>query len=328
MHIGFFEKILSNKATREEFTLHEEKLNDEAYKSEFHKYKTIWEASDMAFSRFDKNTFTAWENVRSKTIDKKDVKLITKHKRKPIAWYKWAAVFVALLGFMALIKIIIDPVSINIDKTYICADDIKLVTLKDGTKVWIKENSKLMILKGYGSKNRNVILEGEAYFNVEKNKNLTFEVQNNDIITKVLGTKFNVMENNNDITVNVVSGKVMMFHKKSNSDISPIILEKGDKGKYTHETKKLIKHNKTDLNFLSWKTKKIRFKDTPMSEICEHLSHDFNIEVNYIGEKLDSAKLTASFEDKSLSEILEVISLTLDAKVIHKDDNHIVIVKE
>ena len=64
--------------------------------------------------------------------------------------------------------------------------------LSDGTKIWLNSQSKLIYPTQFSDKERNVRLEGEAFFDVAHKEHLPFVVHSPLLAIKVLGTKFNV----------------------------------------------------------------------------------------------------------------------------------------
>jgi ferric-dicitrate binding protein FerR (iron transport regulator) len=67
-----------------------------------------------------------------------------------------------------------------------------ILTLPDGTKLWVNSGSKLSYQSDFAKSNRNIYLEGEAYFEVAKNKKLPFIVHTGNVHIRALGTAFNV----------------------------------------------------------------------------------------------------------------------------------------
>ncbi len=66
------------------------------------------------------------------------------------------------------------------------------VVLPDGSQVWLNAESRLEYAQGFGSSNRDITLNGEAYFDVVKDASLPFIIHTNNILIKVTGTAFNV----------------------------------------------------------------------------------------------------------------------------------------
>jgi transmembrane sensor len=66
------------------------------------------------------------------------------------------------------------------------------LTLADGTKIWLNAGSKISYQRNYNQENRNIFLEGEAFFEVAKNERVPFYVHSSGIVVKAIGTAFNV----------------------------------------------------------------------------------------------------------------------------------------
>jgi len=84
------------------------------------------------------------------------------------------------------------PMSASFIETSAPKGSRSLITLSDGTTVWLNADTKFRYPVDYGISNRTVYLEGEAYFKVSKNRNLPFRVNTSDITVTALGTAFNV----------------------------------------------------------------------------------------------------------------------------------------
>ena len=78
--------------------------------------------------------------------------------------------------------------------------------LPDSTLVWLNAGSKIVYSQGFGVKDRHLRLNGEAYFEVRKNEKLPFDVMTKELNVKVLGTKFNFRNYDEDeeVTVNLL----------------------------------------------------------------------------------------------------------------------------
>lgn len=72
------------------------------------------------------------------------------------------------------------------------------MTLADGTKVWLNSRSSLKFPTNFQGKSRNVILDGEGFFTVAKNKEVPFIVKTKKYDVKVLGTEFNILAYSTD----------------------------------------------------------------------------------------------------------------------------------
>lgn len=95
----------------------------------------------------------------------------------------------------------------------------KLVNLPDGTRVWLSPNSKLGYPENFEGTERNVTLDGEAFFEVTHDARHPFVIKSGQVSTTVLGTSFNVTAytQQNTINVTLVTGKVAVALQGQNT---------------------------------------------------------------------------------------------------------------
>ena len=198
------------------------------------------------------------------------------------------------------------------------------LTLSDGTKIWLNSNSKLKYPTRFTGKQRMVELEGEAYFDVSKNKDFPFVVKINDIQIKVLGTSFNVnaYSDDDEIITTLVEGKV---------EVSDLLREQKEiltpndqyrinvrNGNY----KKTIVD--TDI-FTAWKDGRFVFSNEKLEDIMLRLSRWYNVEVFFQNNETKNIRFSgdlARYED--FNSILEMIEMTEKVKFTIKNRNVLV----
>ncbi|HXK75140.1 MAG TPA: FecR domain-containing protein [Bacteroidaceae bacterium] len=166
----------------------------------------------------------------------------------------------------------------------------KLV-LPDGSTVWLNSGSKISYAQSFGHKNRDLALEGEAYFEVTKNKNLPFQLQMNGMRLKVLGTKFNVTDYPEDsITiVNLLSGHVALenqIQKKSIMHLLP-----NERATFNNRSGKWKKSICEAQESTQWTSDYLLFEDLPLSEIIKTLNRAYDVHITLDSTKIDIANL-------------------------------------
>ncbi len=180
------------------------------------------------------------------------------------------------------------------------------VILPDGSKVWLNVDTKLSYPVDYGVKSRNLKLEGEAYFEVEKNDELPFEVASANIVTKALGTRFIVSAypENSIVKSSLVKGSVEVKYDGKNELLKP-----GQQLIYNKKNPE-IKIKAFDENYeLAWKNNQLVFRLTPFSEVITELEKWFDVNIEYDPAAFKSETLTVQFEKyESLETILRVIA--------------------
>jgi len=180
------------------------------------------------------------------------------------------------------------------------------VILPDGSKAWLNVDTKLSYPVNFGVKSRKLKLEGEAYFEVEKNHKLNFEVTSDDVIIRATGTSFIVSAypENSIIKSSLIEGSVEVKYGSAKELLKPgqqLIYNKKDQ-------KAQIKTFDEDYE-LAWKNKQLIFQLTPFEEVITELEKWFNVTIEYDPVAFKSETLTVHFEKyESLEKILNVIA--------------------
>ncbi len=225
----------------------------------------IWEASNFYQPDFQPDVDFAFQKfVERKNSEQGNTTQIIRMKPKYF-----------LRGIAAAIVFLISALVIwnNSSDQIISADEERtLVSLDDGTDVWLDKGSSIRIHKNFGSDNRTIDLEGEAYFDVKRNEALPFEINTDNFQVTVLGTAFNV-RSDGDHTVAVQRGKVRVF-----SGNEPVVLTKGQKATL-NSNGVLEKSDNISSNEFSWMNEELSFNDTPLDIVASDLSNYYNTEI-------------------------------------------------
>ena len=193
-------------------------------------------------------------------------------------------------------------------------------TLPDGTKVYLNSKTSLSFPISFNGSTRNVILNGEAFFEVAKNKKKPFIVNTGKINIEVTGTEFKASNysNENLVEIVLVSGSVNLFRKGNHGSPKNITtLKPGEKASYnTNKDLLQIKDVKID-KYISWKDDILMFRNDSMEEVVRRLNRWFNADIRITGSELTNYVYTGTFEDESLEQILELlkISAPIDYKI-------------
>ena len=183
-----------------------------------------------------------------------------------------------------------------------------LITLSDGTRVHLNAETRLTYPVCFSSKERIVQIEGEAYFEVNKNKKHPFIVQTETIDVQVLGTHFNVdaYQNNPDVKTTLLTGSVAVSNK---SKSVRVILKPNEIAIYNKVEEKLtckVLENVEDE--ISWRQGEFIFDDLPLQEIARELSNSFGATIHIADTALQNFRITASFRNgEDLTTILSVL---------------------
>jgi ferric-dicitrate binding protein FerR (iron transport regulator) len=182
-------------------------------------------------------------------------------------------------------------------------------TLPDGTQVALNAGSSLKYPENFKGKEREVILQGEAFFDVTHDEKKTFVIKAQELQIKVLGTSFyvNTQRNENTIEVVLMKGSVQLdFNEKQ------MVLKPGDKAIILKHHGEIVRQENNDPNLLSWKTKIMQFTDTPLHEIVEVLENVYHKDIVVLTPEINNRVVTATFEGQSLEAVLLVLQSTIN----------------
>lgn len=154
--------------------------------------------------------------------------------------------------------------------------------LEDGTMVWLNAGSKLAFPTKFTGNNREVFLEGEAYFDVAPNKKLPFYVNTQNIRVNVLGTKFNISAYPSDAQVEtfLLEGK-LSIRERSNLGFlkDETLLAPNQKGSYHKEQKTLVVSNEQDIEFaIAWTEGWFKFSQENINDVLNKIQRYYNVQ--------------------------------------------------
>lgn len=190
------------------------------------------------------------------------------------------------------------------------------IELEDGTKVWINSASRLRYPVVFSGNSREVYLEGEAYFEVQRDVDRPFIVHSGEQKVTVLGTSFGIScyaSEANDYTT-LVSGKVKIDFERGKQNF---MLEPGMQVAYNKESGIAIERKVDVAEFVAWKNGKYIFKQKRLEDILSTLSRWYDFEVFYRNEDVKEVLFSGElrrFDD--FSYLLRLIERTSDVKFI------------
>lgn len=311
MPIKLFIKKLSHETDLgDELRFNDRIMNNARKMKEFNRIEKIWHESGNIglFEQID--TDADWDMVRSRIR----IPLTQKYRQIPVYSYalRIAAVIIIASGLSVGIYKTITLVNHERPAGYLsvsAAASPRNIHLPDGSVVTLKRGSALTYRSDFGSVAREVILNGEALFEVASDKVHPFKVYTGESIVIVTGTRFTVREEKGLVKVSVLTGHVTLANSGENA--KQIQLSANQSG-YLLPDHQLKIENKIEVNNLSWKTGHLVFHETPIDTaliyIARHFSKDLVVETEIKEE------ITAEFQDQPLNEILDEINLVAGLK--------------
>ncbi len=185
-----------------------------------------------------------------------------------------------------------------------------IFALPDGTKVTLNSESKITYNSLYGQENRDIHLEGEAYFEVEKNPLLPFRVTSAGQMVEALGTEFNVRAFNDEgqFTVMLVEGRVNIRKESLRDQTRAGVTLNPGESFVADLTSGQIKVNKLEEDQLLWKEGVIQFKRATMDEVIKALERWYGVHFIVSGNINADWNYTGKFTDETLENVLHSIS--------------------
>ena len=181
------------------------------------------------------------------------------------------------------------------------------VVLSDGTKVILNAGTTLSYPTAFVSGQREVKVNGEAFFEVSHDKEHPFIVSAENVKVKVLGTKFNVKayDDDDNIEVTLAEGKVGVgLDTKNLIQIIP-----GQQIKYMKASHRFIKREVRLQSYTAWVCGKFYFTNYPLEKIAKQLERSFNVRIQILVDDLRKAAFTGDFvRGEYIDQILRVMT--------------------
>ena len=229
--------------------------------------------------------------------------------------------FVGAFLLIALIYIpitrIMNTVSINSD----VGIREKVISLSDGSKIYLNAGSELSYSKDYGSESRKISLNGEAYFDVKKGIN-PFIISTEYAEITVLGTKFNVRSRDDGFEVGVSEGAV-----KVHNDLQSMELSQGEQIDINPEYPKTFSNSKMADFYPGWKNNKLICDNSSLVKICDELERIYNVKINFQNESQKNIPISGiiNLNPNNLESVLSSISLLSKREFKLRGDSYIVL---
>lgn len=199
------------------------------------------------------------------------------------------------------------------------------ITLPDQSTVVLAPESRVSYPRTFGQKNRTVYLTGEATFAVTKNAEKPFLVYANELVTKVLGTRFVVRAyiGESSVHVQVQSGQVAVYRDKVVGTANKqhgVLLMPNQQVVFNRQSDQFIKQL-VDLPQVVVRPPSrersaapaFTYTDAPIPQVIQDLQDAYSIDIRYNKEALANCQLTASLQNEPFASKLRIICATVGA---------------
>jgi len=323
-------KVLQGEASPEEQRIANEWLDKNP------KNKRVYESYEALLllthsKKVNYDTEKAWEKIqlriKNATSRSAPQKSILAGKRKTIIRYASisgiAALLVLAIAIFPLLKS--QPQMLQITSDLALSDPH---SLPDGTVVSLNSGSLINYPERFTGEFREISIFGEAFFEVSRNTERPFVIHAEGLDIRVIGTSFNVeaYPGSDYVKVTVNTGKVLVYPSGSDADAqtSGSYLTAGEMATFSKESAVILKGTNDNLNFLSWKTGILTFRETRLTDVFKALESKYKTRFTAENQNVLNQRLTARFENETIEEVLETLSLIFNVK-FEKKENEIIL---
>lgn len=189
------------------------------------------------------------------------------------------------------------------------------IDLGDGTRVFLNADSKLTVPDTFGGHQRVVELSGQAFFDVEPDKNRPFYIKTSNAVIEVVGTEFDVKSYADDPDVRVVVQEGTVELKKAADEDEMLVLNKGYMGSLSRDAGNLHLEQVEDLGvYTGWRDGRLVFQNTPFQDVLSHIKRWYDVEVrlDLTNDALLQNEFTADLKTRSVADVFDVISMSMN----------------
>ncbi|AHF17875.1 FecR family protein [Niabella soli] len=255
-------------------------------------------------------------------------------KRRRRAYYAAAGIVIAVIGAAAFL--LYKPATVAIKKDPVALalatgkGARKQMLLPDGSQVWLNGGSNLYYVTDFKGATREVRLEGEAFFDVVKDRKHPFIVHAGTIDVKVLGTAFNVKAYSSEANITTVlyRGLVSITRHEGNKNFQPVLLYPNQK--IVIPSKEVVEDNATaneqqqdaikietidstkkeqERVETAWMYNRLEFRGDDFATLANKMEQWYNVEIRFADDRVKQLNFNGSFEKETVQQALAALKI-------------------
>ncbi|MGV8095057.1 MAG: FecR family protein [Mangrovibacterium sp.] len=184
------------------------------------------------------------------------------------------------------------------------------VVLPDGSEAWINVDTKLEYPTTFNQKNRQLKLNGEAFFKVAKGKEIPFKVNTKDFEVMAVGTEFNISAYPDDANSSTFlkEGIVKFTHFSNGNAVRTFEMKPGQQVIVNSERDSVSLQNASILHSGNWRNGELYFTNEPMDAVFRKMERWYNIIIHFNPEEFAKETLVVNLKNgESDQRLLEII---------------------
>ena len=312
-------KYLEDRATEEEQKVLLEWMRNKNNRIVFNSYSLEWKNS-LNEKQFSENSEESWNKIQAQLLQKSFKGW--QSSRKIYQFFKYAAILFFVISIGSLAYFFVNQENpLPEYYTSVVAENgqISKVKLPDGSLVWLNSGSEITYSNYFALNNRDIILSGEAYFQVTKNEDIPLIVSSGELQVKVLGTKFNVSAYPESKHIDVVLEEGIVELLNRNVESFSCKLKPGELANFDKQNRKLAINCVNTTKFTSWKEGLLNIYDQPLEELVKRLETRYNQKFEF-GDDVKDFHYTFTIKNESLDEIIKLMEKITPIKAVQKKD--------
>ena len=303
-------------------------ISRKAHKVEETRIEQTWSNIDQALNQID---YPEWERdvmpIDSSTT-------LRQYEKTPRTGYHRSMQFYRLVGILAVVfclsflinfffpqpvPVVVGEIPIEYEE-HVTPPGVKSnLTLQDGSRVILNSGSSLRYIKNFEPQERVLELQGEAFFEVEEDKDRPFTVKTGPVVTTALGTSFNIKAYENEsLDISLITGRVVVTQEKTSSQ--QVNLKKGEGLQIDLKEERMKRFSFNKGKVLAWTNKTIVFDRMPMHEIKRVLENWYGVKISFFNSPKKDLEVSGRFQDQTLEDVLEGLSYSARFKFTIKKD--------
>lgn len=180
------------------------------------------------------------------------------------------------------------------------------LTLPDGSEVWLNSESKIIFPQNFGKEAREIILDGEGFFEVMKDTLRPFSVKSNGLITEALGTSFNINSSQDQkVKVSLVTGKVVI---KEESKSEEFYLNPGQQLSFDLANSKADIEKFSVFKSTAWKDGILVFENAGLNEVIYSLEKWYGVHITLVNATDVNWNFSGEYQNQILETVLNSMS--------------------
>lgn len=193
---------------------------------------------------------------------------------------------------------------------------ISEMLLPDGTHIFLNSGSEIKYSVEGKDGMREIFLNGEAWFQVEKMKHKAFLVHTSAYDVKVLGTTFNVKayEDSKEVITTLEEGKIQILSSEKHKLAKDIVLTQGQQLSYNVDTKDMEIHDVNTKWFTSWKDNKLVFINMSLKDLRVLFERKYGVEIEIVDQSILNYHYDGTIKNETILEALDLLKHTLPIK--------------